>query len=126
MDNKLEKITALEIGMDFITDQDIFDFIQANQEIEDLEDLKNELKEYFEDFVNEEVTYYYSAIEYLKENDPSLKNSFNLALEQGYTLDNIDSEVLASLLKTQKNQKEFEEFLESDAVEEIFNLFYKK
>jgi hypothetical protein len=122
----LEKIKTLEIGVDFITNEDLAGFIKAKKDIEDLDDLKNELKEYFEDSINEDVIYYSVAIDYLKENDPSLKNSFNLAVELGYTLDNINSEVLASLLKTQKNQKEFEEFLESDAVEEIFNLFYKK
>jgi len=122
----LEKIKTLEIGVDFITNEDLAGFIKAKKDIGDLDDLKNELTEYFEDSINEDVIYYSVAIDYLKENDPSLKDSLALAVELGYTLDNINSEVLASLLKTQKNQKEFEDFLESDAVEEIFNLFYKK
>lgn len=121
----LEKIKTLKIGIDFISNEDLSGFIQENQEIENLDDLKSELRQYFQDFTNEEVIYYHSAIEYLKENDPSLKNSLAIAAEMGYSVENLNSEVLASLLKTQNNQEEFQEFLESDSVEELFDLFYK-
>jgi hypothetical protein len=47
---------------------------------------------------NVDIIYYSNAIEYLKRNDPSLRESINTAIEYGYTLENINSELLASLL----------------------------
>ena len=56
-----------------------------------------------------EIIYYSKAIEYLQENDPSLRESFSIASELGYTLDNLNSETLASLLASQNSRNEFEE-----------------
>lgn len=67
---------------------------------------------------NVEVIYYSRAIEYLKENDASLKESLGLAAEMGFTPENLSSEILASLLATQNARQQFEE-LES----EITNFF---
>jgi peptidoglycan hydrolase CwlO-like protein len=60
-----------------------------------------------------EVIYYGSAIDYLKENDPSLKESLELASDMGFELKNLSSEVLASLLKTENEREKFNE-LESE------------
>jgi hypothetical protein len=49
-----------------------------------------------------EIIYYSNAIEYLKRNDPSLRESINIAVDMGYTLENINSELLASLHASQK------------------------
>ena len=46
----------------------------------------------------EEIIYYYRATEYLLENDSSLRDSLDLASEMGFTLENLNSEVLATLL----------------------------
>ena len=56
-----------------------------------------------------DVIYYSNAIDYLSENDPSLNESLGLAHEMGFTLDNLNSEVLASLLKTENVRNEFYE-----------------
>ena len=45
-----------------------------------------------------EIIYYSNAMEYLMERDPSLRESLEIAHEYGYTADNINSELLASLL----------------------------
>jgi hypothetical protein len=47
------------------------------------------------------------AIAYLKENDPTLKRSLELADELGYKTDKIGSELLASLLATRKTVEAF-------------------
>jgi len=47
---------------------------------------------------NEEIIYYYKATEYLLEHDSSLRDSLDLASEMGFTLENLNSEVLATLL----------------------------
>ena len=56
-----------------------------------------------------DIIYYFDAINYLKENDSSLKESINIALEYGYTLESINSELLASLLASQNAREEFSE-----------------
>ncbi len=54
-----------------------------------------------------EIIYYSNAIEYLSENDPSLRESLEFASDMGYTPDNLDSEILASLLASKLVREEF-------------------
>ena len=62
---------------------------------------------------NIEIIYHSNAIQYLKENDASLSDSIEIALEYGYTLENISSEILASLLASKNAMENFYN-LESD------------
>ena len=50
---------------------------------------------------NVDVIYYHEAINYLKEFDNSLKLSLQIAEDYGYTLKDINSELLASLLASE-------------------------
>lgn len=75
-----------------------------NESFEELETLLND-----GDAFNQEVIYYQSAMEYLKANDDSLIESLSLASDMGYSLDNLNSEILASLLKTQNTREDWEE-----------------
>jgi hypothetical protein len=66
---------------------------------------------------NIEIIYYSEAINYLKENDFSLKLSLEIAKDFGYNIEDLNSELLASLLasenattKFQDLQKEIEDF----------------
>ena len=72
-----------------------------------------------------DIIYYSRAIEYLKENDNSLRESLEIASDMGYELKNLSSEILASLLASQNARSEFEEleteitnWLEENAQEE--------
>ena len=67
---------------------------------------------------NCEVIYYSDAIRYLQENDPSLRESLEIAAELGYEVKNLNSEVLASLLKSQNVRDEFLYF--RDEINEFF------
>lgn len=67
---------------------------------------------------NIEIVYYSRAIEYLSENDPSLNESLEIAFEYGYNLNNINSEILASLLASQNARNDFFEL-----EDEINNFF---
>ena len=67
---------------------------------------------------NCEVIYYSSAIKYLQENDPSLQESLEIAADLGYEVKNLNSEVLASLLKSQNVRDEFLYF--RDEINEFF------
>ena len=67
---------------------------------------------------NIDIIYYSNAIKYLQENDPSLRESLEIAIEYGYELENLSSEVLASLLASQNARSEFYE-LQSE-IDEFF------
>jgi hypothetical protein len=56
---------------------------------------------------NIEIVYYSNAMEYLSENDNSLNESLNLASELGYITENLNSEILASLLASQNARNDF-------------------
>ena len=67
---------------------------------------------------NVEIIYYYNAMEYLKEHDNSLNESLNLAMLMNYDLENLNSEVLASLLASENARNDFQ-----DKQKEITNFF---
>ena len=74
----------------------------------------NQIYEELQDngFFDVEIIYYCLAIEYLKENDPSLWESLEIAKEYGYTLENINSELLASLHASNQRINKFWEDVE--------------
>ena len=67
---------------------------------------------------NCEVIYYSNAIKYLQENDASLMESLEIASDLGYEVKNLNSEILASLLKSQNVRDEFLEL--RDEINEFF------
>ena len=70
------------------------------------------------DGFNCEVIYYSNAIKYLQENDASLQESLEIAAGYGYETKNLNSEMLASLLKSQNVRDEFLEL--RDEINEFF------
>jgi len=68
---------------------------------------------------NIEVIYYSRAMEYLMENDASLNQSLEIAHELGYTTENLNSELLASLLASQNARIEFAEL--EDEINDFFS-----
>jgi intracellular sulfur oxidation DsrE/DsrF family protein len=66
-----------------------------------------------------EIIYYSRAIEYLQENDPSLRNSLEIASEYGYEVSNLNSEILASLLASQNIREDFYKL--EDEITEFFD-----
>jgi len=65
-----------------------------------------------------EIIYYIDAIQYLKENDPSLMESIEIAIDYGYELKNINSELLASLLASQNSREQFNNY--ENEINELF------
>ena len=63
-----------------------------------------------------EIIYYSRAMEYLIENDTSLRRSLELASEMGYEPKNLSSEILASILASENSRSECEE-LETERTE---------
>lgn len=105
---------------------DFNDLIKNYIDIDELEEaidndsVQEYLEELNEDFeiTDTEIMYYYTAIQYLAENDQSLRESMEIASEYGYETWNLNSELLASLLKSKNNQNDYAEFIES-VVEEF-------
>jgi hypothetical protein len=73
---------------------------------------------------NIDIIYYSDAINYLKEHDQSLSDSLEIAIEYGYTIENINSELLASLLASRNAEENFYQ-LQSE-IEDFFSDFYLK
>ena len=92
--------------LSYLNDLD-FDYIL--RECEDLE----EVREMVEELIREkEVIYYSNAIDFLKEEDQSLQESLELAGEMGYTIENINSELLATLLTQERMIEEVDDLME--------------
>ena len=93
MDKKLELAKSLSSQVDID-----FEYLDWD-EINSFDDLYEQLDN--NDMLNEEIIYYGSAMDYLRQNDPSLKESLELAGQFGYTPENLNSEILASILATE-------------------------
>jgi len=75
---------------------DYTDYETADDLIEGVEELISE----------EEIIYYSNAIKYLSEYDASLQESLSIAHDFGYGLNNINSEILATILYQQNLREE--------------------
>ena len=85
---------------------------EQSEKIDELEDLLNDFEVGYEvgdsyrsieesvltRISEREITYYSNAMEYLTNNDTSLRESLDLADEMGYTPSQLNSEILATLL----------------------------
>ena len=69
--------------------------------------------------MHEEIIYYSEAIKYLMREDASLSDSLDIASEYGFTTEQLNSQLLATLLYQQKLTEQWYEIEEQ--VEEIFN-----
>jgi hypothetical protein len=76
---------------DYLTQEQLFDI-----ELEDLH-------EYLDDkgFFDVDIIYYQLAMQFLLAHDSSLTESIELAIDLGYEAQNLNSEILASLLASQ-------------------------
>ncbi len=69
--------------------------------------------------MNEEIIYYHEAIKYLMREDASLSDSLDIASEYGLRTEDLNSELLATLLYQQKLTEQWYEIEEQ--VKELFN-----
>ena len=102
MKTKIENFLAnLETEIDLLSlvDIDNIDHANAFDSICDMIEGNN--------YFDIDVIYYSNAIDYLSKYDPSLRKSLAIAYDMGYTADNLNSEVLASLLKTENVKNDF-------------------
>lgn len=78
----------------------------------------DELEDAVQTYISEQgIIYYSNAIKYLSENDPSLNEAFDCAAEIGFEVQNLNSEILATLLYQRQLNKEWYDI--KDDVEQI-------
>ena len=109
----------IKLFEDYAEDIDIDSILDYN-EIEDINN-SDDLLELIEDNngFDIDIIYYSRAIKYLTENDASLSESIELAVDMGYELENINSELLASLHASQKAREDFHDI--TDEIDEILS-----
>jgi hypothetical protein len=117
--NKKEKLENIFEYIQNETDELVTDYVDMEDilEMEGYDDLYEALEE--QRFFDVEIIYYAKAMEYLKENDTSLRDSLTLAGEMGYRSEDLCSEKLASILASDLMQESFAEFY--DEIEEILS-----
>jgi len=109
----------IKLFEDYAEDIDIDDILHYN-EIEDINN-SDDLLELIEDNngFDIDIIYYSKAIRYLTENDASLSESIDIAVDMGYELENVNSELLASLHASQKAREDFHDI--TDEIDEILS-----
>ena len=98
------------------TEIDILSMVDVDN-IESYDDVYYQIEE--NGGFDEEIIYFATAMEYLAENDPSLQESCSLAAQMGCSTENLNSELLASLLYSQEIRSEFEEL--RDEIEDFLS-----
>jgi len=83
--------------------------------IDNAEDLIEKIRE---EISGEEVIYYSNAMKYLLQNDPGLQISIGLAIEQGVSIEDLNSELLATILQQNKLTEELSSL--EDEIEAIY------
>ena len=94
-------LNGYEIGEDIVNSDDLLEIIEDNNGFDI------------------DIIYYSKAIKYLSENDASLSESIDLAVDMGCSLENINSELLASLHASQKAREDFYDI--TDEIDEILS-----
>ena len=109
----------IELFEDYAEDIDVDSILHYN-EIEDIND-SDDLLELIEDNngFDIDIIYYSKAIKYLAENDASLSESIEIAVDMGYSLENLNSETLASLHASQKAREDFWDI--TDEIDDILS-----
>jgi hypothetical protein len=103
-----EKITQYISENVNIENLNILDYISNFEDINSFEELSEELDD--NRAFEVEIIYYSNAIQYLMKEDPSLRESLEIAEEFGYSASALSSEILASLLASQRVREDFQRY----------------
>jgi len=102
MKAQTEKIRDFLSNLD--TEIDVLDYVDP-EDVNSYDDVYNQLDE--AGGFDVEIIYYGNAMDYLAEHDPSLIDSLEIADEYGYRPEDLNSEVLASILATRRTREDF-------------------
>ena len=115
-----ETKTKIENFLKEVSPENVYILDYVDVENIDLENAFESIEEIISDNngFDVEIIYYSNAIDYLKENDPSLRDSLEIAEEFGYDAGKLNSEILASLLASRNSRDEFYE--KQDEIDSFF------
>lgn len=116
MKNEKLKKALLEIANDCVELNDIMINTIYNTDSDNAQDFINELDKRI---CEQEIVYYSRAIEYLAEHDASLRDSLELAHDLGYTTEQLNSELLATLLYQDNLRNELQDITKD--IEQAFD-----
>lgn len=114
---KFDELTILIDDFTNIYLPDYLDDLYVNFNPINFDDLYAELDD--KGAFNIDVIYYNKAMDYLSQNDASLSESIEIAVDMGYSLENLSSETLASLHASQKARDDFWDI--EDEIDEILS-----
>lgn len=109
MENKTRDERLKELFKDTALEDYSFEGFDTAEEL--IENLETQISE-------DEVIYYSNAMEYLSQNDASLRESMEIADGMGYSTKDLNSELLATLLQQRNNQEELSKL--KDDIETIY------
>ena len=117
--NELIKNTLQDLTIEYLQ-EDATEFLNCSDELDDYDvhQIYDELHD--NGFFNVEIIYYSKAMNYLRDNDPSLCESIEYAQELGYSLENLNSEALASLHASRDRENKFWEDVQPE-LDKIIN-----
>ena len=115
--NKKQKLKKIFKYIYRETDESVTDYVDMEDILKmvNYDELYDELDN--QGFFYVEIIYYSRAMEYLKNNDHSLTQSLELAGELGYHPGDLNSELLASLLASERIKESFSSYY--DEIEDI-------
>jgi len=110
----------IKLFEDYLPEIDIDYFLNGYEIGEDINN-SDDLIEIIEDNngFDIDIIYYSKAIKYLSEHDASLSESMEIASDMGYSTENLNSELLASLHASQKAREDFHDI--TDEIDEILS-----
>ncbi len=98
-----EQQDKIDLALDEVFKDTSFEDYNYTGDYEDYDSLYEGIQE---QITEHEVIYYGVAMEYLSEHDSSLKESMGLAHDMGYSCQDVNSELLATLLQQQNLTEE--------------------
>jgi hypothetical protein len=115
MKTRVEKIEDFLRGLN-VENLDILNYVDA-EEVNDFDDVYEAIDN--ANGFDVEIIYYRSAMEYLTQNDTSLRESLEIASDMGFQVSDLSSEVLASLLASRECRDGFSSY--KDEIDDFFN-----
>lgn len=115
MKTRTEKIEDFLRGLN-VENLDVLEYVDVD-EVNSFDDVYEAIDD--ANGFDVEIIYYASAMKYLTENDTSLRESLEIASDMGFEVKNLSSEVLASLLASQRCREDFQ--LLYDEINDFFN-----
>jgi chitinase len=98
--------------IEFLQEKELIEAVEEFETSESFDGLRIFLEESRGFIIDNDIIYYSEAMKYLREHDPSLQTSIGMLIDMGYeSLEDINSELLASVLYQSNLRDDFEQLM---------------